>query len=85
MRTALAGCAGVLLGDYFYIFGGDNDEDKLASAERYSIVGNTWKDLPDMAAARCCHCAVAALWDKIYILGGYGTRVLEVFDNALLE
>ena len=84
MGTARAACADVLLGDYIYMFGGDNDVDELASVERYSIVCNTWEDLPDMAAARCCHCAVAALRNIIYILGGE-TRVLEVFDTTLLE
>ena len=55
MGTARCECAGVLLDDYIYIFGGIG----LASVERYSIVGNTWEDLPDMAAARSSHCAVA--------------------------
>ena len=81
MGTARYVCAGVLLGDYIYIFGGDG----LASVERYSIVGNTWEDLPDMAAERFGHCAVAAMRNRIYILGGYRTRVLQVFDTALLE
>merc|ERR1712071_510283 len=81
MGTARCGCAGVLLDDFIYIFGGYC----LSSVERYSIVGNTWEDLPDMAAARHGLCAVAALRNKIYILGGYRTRVLEVFETALLE
>ena len=86
MGTARYGCAGVLLGDYLYMFGGSDDNHiDLASVERYSIVGNDWEDLPDMAAARSYHCAVATLMNKIYILGGKGTRVLEVFDTALLE
>mgnify|MGYP000889755771 CR=1 FL=1 len=68
------------------MFGGDNDndEDELASVERYSIVGNKWEDLPRMAVKRHGHCAAAALRNQIYILGG-GTRVLEVFDTVLLE
>merc|ERR1712071_430163 len=86
MGTARAECAGVLLGGYLYIFGGLDDEyEYLTSVERYSIVGNTWEDLPDMAEARFRHCAVAALRNRIYILGGHRTRVLEVFDTALLE
>ena len=85
MRTARASCAGVLLGDYLYIFGGSGYYN-LTSVERYSIIGNNWEDLPDMAAARWRHCAVAALRNKIYILGGFPhTRVLEVFDTALLQ
>ena len=58
MGTARCACAGVLLDDYLYIFGGS---DGLATVVRYSIVDNTWEDLPDMAASRCYHCAVAAL------------------------
>ena len=85
MGTARAACAGVLLGAYLYIFGGYNGDGALVSVERYSIVGNTWEDLPDMAAARCGHCAVSALGDVIYILGGYHSHVLEVFDASLLE
>ena len=84
MGAARCYCAGVLLDDYAYIFGGSVGGDILALVERYSIVGNTWEDLPDMAEARCGHCAVAALRNEIYILGG-GTRVLEVFDTTLLE
>ena len=39
-----------------------------------------------MAAARCGgHCAAAALRNRIFILGGNRTRVLEVFNTALLE
>merc|ERR1712127_97361 len=38
-----------------------------------------------MAAERCGHCAVAALRNTIYILGDDYTRILEVFDTALLE
>ena len=84
MGTARCACAGVLLGDHLYIFGGINRSGTLASAERYSIVGNTWEDLPDMAAARRYHCAVAAMRNKIYIMGG-GPLVIEVFDTTLLE
>ena len=77
MGTARAACAAVLLDDYIYIFGG-------YTVERYSIVCNTCEDLPDMAASRWAHCAVAAR-NEIYILGGFPrTRVLEVFDTALL-
>ena len=83
MWTARSACAGVLLGDYLYIFGGLDDDGALASVERYSIVGNTWEDLPDMAAERS-HCPAAALRNEIYILDGF-LRTLEVFDTALLE
>ena len=38
-----------------------------------------------MAAARYDFCAVAALRNEIFILGGDRTRVLELFDIALLE
>ena len=86
MGTARCACAGVLLDDYVYMFGGYNDDGiGIASVERYLIVCNIWEDLPDMAEARFGLCAVAALRNEIYILGGYWTRVLEVFDTALLE
>ena len=61
MGTARYICAGVLLGDYIYIFGGDDGYGASASVGRYSIFGNNWEDLPDMAAERLCHCAVAAM------------------------
>ena len=38
MGTARHACAGVLLDDYLYIFGGYNDYGALSSVERYSIV-----------------------------------------------
>merc|ERR1712071_166719 len=85
MGTARYYCAGVLLGDYIFMFGGYNgDGIALASVERYSIVGNTWEDLPDMAEEHLCHCAVAALMNEIHIFVGE-SRVLEVFDTASLE
>ena len=86
MGTAPDAFAGVLLGDYVYIFGGyfSSSMFELASVERYSIVANNWQNLPDMAVARCGHCAVAAMRNNIYILGG-GTRVLEVFDTTSLD
>ena len=85
MGTARCYCAGLLLDDYIYMLGGRGDDHGfLASVERYSIVGNTWEDLPDMAAARWGLCAVAAL-RNIYILGDARNRVLEVFDTSLLE
>ena len=83
MGTARYICAGVLLDDFVYIFGGVD----LCSVERYSIAGNTWEDLPDMAEAeeRYGHFAVAAMRNRIYILGGDYSRVVEVFDSAVLE
>ena len=84
MGTTRYECAAVLLDDYIYIFGGSVGGVALASVERYSIVDDNWVDLPDMAAARWSHCAVAAMRNEIYILGG-GPRVIEVFDTALLE
>ena len=85
MGTARYQCASVLLDNYVYVFGGYNGDRALASVERYSIAGNNWEDLPDMAEARCGHCAVvAALRNEIYILGG-DARVVEFFDTALLE
>ena len=86
MGTARLVCAGLLLGDYLYIFGGCNNfAYPLVSVERYLIAGNTWEDLPDMAAARFGLCAVAALRNEIYIMGDDYTRFLEVFDTALLK
>ena len=85
MGTARYACVCVLLDNYVYIFGGLNSNGAVVSVERYSIVGNSWEDLPDMGAARWDHYAVAAMRNIIYILGRYGTRVLEVFDTALLE
>ena len=67
MGTARAACAGVLLDDYIYIFGGGEIGYPLSSVVRYSIVGNTWEDLPEMAVERWGHCAVAALRNEIYI------------------
>ena len=43
MGTTRDACASVLLGDYVYIFGGD---DTITSVVGYSIVGNAWEDLP---------------------------------------
>ena len=65
------GRAGMILGDYIYIFGSCCDEARyvMASVERYTIVGNTWDDLPEMDLEHCGHCVVDALKEDIYMLG----------------
>ena len=86
MEISLTACADMLLGDCTYIFGGYSDEyGELTSVERYSILGNTWEDLPNMGVARWDISAVAALRNDIFILGGYDSRVLALFDTELLE
>ena len=82
--------AAVLQGGYIYIyihaFGGIGRNNRLASAERYSIANNTWEDLPDMSEMRCGHSAVAAPSSSIiYITGGFGRIILELFDAISLR
>ena len=60
MGTERANVSAVLQGDYIYVHGGDSRNNELASAERYSIIRNSWEPLPDMAEARFGHCAVTA-------------------------
>ena len=87
MRASRSGSAAARKGDYIYVFGGGDCRAVMASVERYSIVRNIWEGLPDMTGKRYGHCAVTAvLRNEIYILGGIiRTRVLEVFDTALLK
>ena len=83
MGTARYCCVSVLLGDCIYVFGGSN----LVLVERYSIVGNTWEDLPNMPALGCLW--TAALRNEIYVFGPTDRYSREhsliVFDTVLLE
>ena len=64
--------------NYIYVFGGEN----LSSAERYSIVNNTWGDLQDMPKGTCDdHCAIIQ-GSEIYIVGGLDTCSVDVFDTG---
>merc|ERR1712226_1550244 len=55
----------------------------LSSTERYSIANNTWEELPDMPEAG--HCAVSTIGSEIYVVGGYATRTVDVFDTSSLS
>eukprot|EP00816_Leptocylindrus_hargravesii_P013906 CAMPEP_0196809488 /NCGR_PEP_ID=MMETSP1362-20130617/9417_1 /TAXON_ID=163516 /ORGANISM="Leptocylindrus danicus, Strain CCMP1856" /LENGTH=427 /DNA_ID=CAMNT_0042184201 /DNA_START=167 /DNA_END=1450 /DNA_ORIENTATION=+ len=81
MGTARYSFPAVLKGNYIYVFGGC----LLKSAERYSIVTNTWEDLPGMAEGRYGGlCAVATAGDDIYVVGG-NNRSIKVCDTAWLK
>merc|ERR1712232_685209 len=83
MSTPRDGCAVAVVGDGIYAFGGkDQDDQKLSSAERYSISRDRWSDIRDMRYARDGHFA-AVMDDKIYIMGDFlGFRAVEVYDTS---
>eukprot|EP00816_Leptocylindrus_hargravesii_P002373 CAMPEP_0196802000 /NCGR_PEP_ID=MMETSP1362-20130617/1741_1 /TAXON_ID=163516 /ORGANISM="Leptocylindrus danicus, Strain CCMP1856" /LENGTH=270 /DNA_ID=CAMNT_0042173197 /DNA_START=30 /DNA_END=839 /DNA_ORIENTATION=+ len=81
--------AAILKDGYIYVFGGTNDDGAmyydLSSTERYSIANNIWENLPDMPKGpRFGHCAVTTRGSEIYIVGGDGTRSVDVFDTSSL-
>merc|ERR1712137_973832 len=78
--------AAVLKDKYIYVLGGFNHDDReLSSAERCSITNNTWEQLQDMPeGTRYDHCPVSTSGSEIYIVGGYGTRTVDVFDTSSL-
>jgi hypothetical protein len=62
--TLLAGGKEVL------ITGGNNDQERLASAELYDVRTGRWTQLPDMLAGREGHQAVLLKNGKVLIMGG---------------
>eukprot|EP00814_Leptocylindrus_danicus_P021608 CAMPEP_0116048710 /NCGR_PEP_ID=MMETSP0321-20121206/29745_1 /TAXON_ID=163516 /ORGANISM="Leptocylindrus danicus var. danicus, Strain B650" /LENGTH=138 /DNA_ID=CAMNT_0003531025 /DNA_START=194 /DNA_END=607 /DNA_ORIENTATION=+ len=72
--------AAALKDEYIYVFGGING-GRLSST--YCIYNNTWEDLGDMPKGpRCYHCAISTTGNEIYIVGGCGTRFVDVFDTG---
>jgi len=82
MGTARYDFAAILKDEYIYVFGGMNGT-VFASAERYSIVDDTWEALPRMRRARHVPSAVESGEHDIIIAGGLDERSLEVFDTTL--
>eukprot|EP00816_Leptocylindrus_hargravesii_P008031 CAMPEP_0196801788 /NCGR_PEP_ID=MMETSP1362-20130617/1565_1 /TAXON_ID=163516 /ORGANISM="Leptocylindrus danicus, Strain CCMP1856" /LENGTH=141 /DNA_ID=CAMNT_0042172913 /DNA_START=28 /DNA_END=449 /DNA_ORIENTATION=+ len=77
--------AAILKDEYIYVFGGYNGRS-LSSTERYSVANNTWENLPDMPKGPCDgHCAVSTTGSEIYIVDGYATRTVDVFDTSSLS
>eukprot|EP00816_Leptocylindrus_hargravesii_P003232 CAMPEP_0196801288 /NCGR_PEP_ID=MMETSP1362-20130617/1054_1 /TAXON_ID=163516 /ORGANISM="Leptocylindrus danicus, Strain CCMP1856" /LENGTH=101 /DNA_ID=CAMNT_0042172175 /DNA_START=156 /DNA_END=458 /DNA_ORIENTATION=- len=90
MSTARYSFAAVPKDEYIYVFGGYNfrfnGDGRLSSTERYCIANNTWEELPDMPTGnRHGHCAVSTTGSEIYIVGGAGTRTVDVFDTSSLS
>eukprot|EP00816_Leptocylindrus_hargravesii_P002357 CAMPEP_0196801530 /NCGR_PEP_ID=MMETSP1362-20130617/1302_1 /TAXON_ID=163516 /ORGANISM="Leptocylindrus danicus, Strain CCMP1856" /LENGTH=101 /DNA_ID=CAMNT_0042172549 /DNA_START=25 /DNA_END=327 /DNA_ORIENTATION=+ len=76
--------AAILKDGYIYAFGGVS-RIRFPPTERYSIANNTWEELPDMPEGpRDRHCAVSTTGSEIYIVGGYVTRTVDVFDTSSL-
>eukprot|EP00816_Leptocylindrus_hargravesii_P012174 CAMPEP_0196804252 /NCGR_PEP_ID=MMETSP1362-20130617/3830_1 /TAXON_ID=163516 /ORGANISM="Leptocylindrus danicus, Strain CCMP1856" /LENGTH=187 /DNA_ID=CAMNT_0042176417 /DNA_START=66 /DNA_END=626 /DNA_ORIENTATION=+ len=84
MATTRYYFAAVLKGNYIYVFGGFGfNGGCLSSTERYCIDNNSWEQLPDMPKGpRRGHCAVTTTGSEIYVVGGYGTRSVDVFDTG---
>ena len=58
--------------------------DDFGSVERYSIAGNNWECLPDMADGLSDCCTVARLGSDIYVLQNF-YHSLKAFDTESLE
>lgn len=76
--TLLAGGKEVL------ITGGNNDHERLASAELYDVQTGRWTQLPDMLAGREGHKAILLKNDKVLIIGGTADpqSAVELFDPS---
>jgi len=83
MRRARLYFAAVLRENYIYVFGGYDGEHWVVSAERYSIVDNSWEELPNMPRQRRGHSA-CLLGKDIFLVGGYD-YVSDVFDTVSLR
>jgi len=75
--------AAVLKGDYIYVFGGYHTR-RLSSPERYSIVDDSWEDIPDIPRIRH-HLGAVVLGNDIYIMGDRVRPLLDIFDTVSLR
>ena len=83
MDNARRDFAAVVKYNYIFVFGVGAGEyvGLLSSTERYCIDNNTWEHLPDMPnGPRFGHRAVPTAGSEIYIVGGFCTHSVEVFD-----
>ena len=81
-RSSCCGC--VLSEGHFAVLGGrDNNGQILPSCEAMAVGdGEHWEHLPPMHDARICFACVAVA-RCIIVVGGYGLKSAEVFDEVL--
>ena len=70
MTTGRAFAGGALLGDEFYVVGGDSTAGPRTVAEIYDIRGDIWRASPDLPVG-LQQFGMAELDGKIYVSGGY--------------
>eukprot|EP00826_Nyctotherus_ovalis_P059981 TRINITY_DN8387_c0_g2_i4.p1 TRINITY_DN8387_c0_g2~~TRINITY_DN8387_c0_g2_i4.p1 ORF type:complete len:504 (+),score=184.86 TRINITY_DN8387_c0_g2_i4:151-1662(+) len=63
-----------------YVAGGMNNSGDLASAEVYSVKGNSWKFLPNIPQPKK-NCTLCLLFDKyLYLIGGSSAGQVDVLN-----
>ena len=73
-------------GNYMYAVGGNDQNSRLISAERYDFSTNQWFLLPNMKKERS-DAAVVNCCGKVYVIGGFDghrpTNTCEVYDQTM--
>ena len=73
-------------GGYLYAVGGNNQNSRLSSAERYDFSMNEWSPLPNMKKTRS-DAALVTCSGNDYVLGGFDghkpTNTCEVYDPTV--
>lgn len=71
----------VVVGNYLYAIGGDNNNNVLKSVERYCAQMNQWTERSSMHLRRAA-AAATVLNDIIFVCGGYTELYMEAVSNS---
>ena len=84
MQVARRSHTSIYYNRHCYVFGGLVDTERTSLCERFTQEQEAWETLPQMKERRaylgCCE-----LQGKIYIAGGAGSAMVEVFDPETCE
>ena len=71
----------VSLGNYIYAIGGDEQNSRVTTVERYDPAVDQWVEMASLLSVRV-GCAAAVLDGYIYVTGGYdGTKCLNSVER----
>ena len=76
MPTAVARAAGAVVGDSFYVFGGEYDSGITDLVQRYDIATGAWDTTPPPLPSGRANLCVGVIGTDIYLSGGTQTNIL---------